>query len=100
MDFVQDVLDNDPRFRILTMVDKLSRECPLVEADFSMDAGKVIACLEWLKSTLGNLALEEFSGQKKQGPLKADFSISRRSGFWGQILAAVEADLAVLVGKQ
>jgi len=53
MDFVQDVLDNGRRFRILTMVDKFSRECPLVEADFSMDAGKVIACLERLKSTRG-----------------------------------------------
>jgi len=53
MDFMQDVLDNGRRFRILTVVDNFSRECPIVEADFSMDAGKVIGCLDRLKLTRG-----------------------------------------------
>jgi putative transposase len=53
MDFVSDVLDNGRRFRILTIVDQFSRECPLLEADGSLTAPKVVACLERLKVERG-----------------------------------------------
>jgi putative transposase len=53
MDFMSDVLENGQRFRILTIVDQFSRECPLLEADQSLTAPKVIACLERLKASRG-----------------------------------------------
>ena len=53
MDFVADQLDNGRRFRILTIVDNYSRECPLLEADHSLTAQKVIACLDHLKTSRG-----------------------------------------------
>lgn len=53
MDFVADMLDNGRRFRILTIVDNFSRECPVLLADFSLNAHRVIACLEHLKMTRG-----------------------------------------------
>ena len=53
MDFMHDVLDNGRRFRILTMVDQFSRECPLLEADFSLTAPKVVTWLEQLKASRG-----------------------------------------------
>ena len=53
MDFVADQLDNGRRFRILTIVDNYSRECPLLEADHSLTAHKVIACLDRLKASRG-----------------------------------------------
>jgi putative transposase len=46
MDFVSDMMDNGRRFRALTVVDNFSRECPTVEADFSLTARKVISCLD------------------------------------------------------
>lgn len=53
MDFVADVLDNGRRFRILTIIDNFTRECPALLADFSLNAQKVIACLEGIKNTRG-----------------------------------------------
>jgi putative transposase len=53
MDFVSDMLDNGRRFRALTIVDNFSRECPAVEADFSLTARKVILCLDGIKATRG-----------------------------------------------
>jgi len=53
MDFVSDRLDNGRRFRALTVVDNFSRECPAVEADFSLTAKKVVSCLDRLKVTRG-----------------------------------------------
>jgi putative transposase len=46
MDFVEDRLENGRRFRMLTVVDKFSRECPLIAVDVSFDGRKVIGCLE------------------------------------------------------
>ena len=46
MDFVHDQLFDGRRFRILTVVDQLSRECPLLEIDFAMSGRKVAAALE------------------------------------------------------
>lgn len=53
MDFMADMLDNSHRFRMLTIVDNFTRECPALIADFSLNAQKVIACLEQLKYTRG-----------------------------------------------
>ena len=53
MDFVHDVLDNGRRFRILTLVDQFSRECPLVVAAPSLTAHHVIAGLEQLQAERG-----------------------------------------------
>lgn len=53
MDFVADRLDNGRRFRILTVVDNFSRECPAVEVDYSLNSGKVISCLDRVKYSRG-----------------------------------------------
>ena len=53
MDFVADMLDNGRRLRVLTIVDNFTRECPALLADFSLNAQKVIACLEHLRLTRG-----------------------------------------------
>jgi putative transposase len=53
MDFMHDVLETGRRFRILTLVDQFSRECPLLEADHSLTAPKVIAGLERLRIERG-----------------------------------------------
>jgi len=53
MDFVADMLDNGRRFRVLTIVDNFTRECPALLADFSLNAQKVISCLEHLRLTRG-----------------------------------------------
>ena len=52
-DFVHDALENGRRFRILTIVDNYSRECPMLKADISLNAAKVIECLEQLKQSRG-----------------------------------------------
>ena len=46
MDFVEDRMENGRKFRMLTIVDKFSRECPLIVVDFSFDGRKVIEGLE------------------------------------------------------
>jgi putative transposase len=46
MDFVTDRLVEGRAFRVLTVVDQFSRECPLLEPDFSLSGEKVAACLE------------------------------------------------------
>lgn len=46
MDFVMDQLLDGRKFRILTVVDKFSRECVLMEADFSLTGKKVAKALE------------------------------------------------------
>lgn len=48
MDFMSDRLVDGRAFRVLTVVDQFSRECPLLEADFSLSGKKVAACLERL----------------------------------------------------
>jgi len=49
MDFVSDCFDNGRRFRILTIVDLFTRECPVILAGISLTAEKVVACLEQLR---------------------------------------------------
>jgi putative transposase len=46
MDFVHDQLFDGRPFRILTVVDQLSRESPLIEVGFAMSGDKVAAALE------------------------------------------------------
>jgi putative transposase len=53
MDFIHDALEDGRRIRILTIVDNYSRECPLLRADVSLNAAKVIECLEQLKQDRG-----------------------------------------------
>lgn len=53
MDFIHDMLDNGRRFRILTIVDQYTRECPMLRADHSLTAANVIECLDYLRQTRG-----------------------------------------------
>jgi putative transposase len=46
MDFVHDQLFDGRPFRMLTVIDQLSRESPLIEIDFSMSGHKVAAALD------------------------------------------------------
>jgi len=46
MDFVHDQLFDGRPFRILTVVDQLSRESPLIEVDFAMSGQRVARALE------------------------------------------------------
>lgn len=48
MDFVTDRLENGRQFRVLTVVDHFSRECPLLEAGVSMTGQNVAQALERL----------------------------------------------------
>ena len=50
MDFMSDCLENGRRFRIFAVIDLFSRECLLIEADYSINADKVLQYLERLKS--------------------------------------------------
>jgi putative transposase len=53
MDFVVDNLYNGRRFRILTVVDDLSRECPVLEVDHSLTGLRVIRVLDRIALTRG-----------------------------------------------
>jgi putative transposase len=53
MDFIQDAFVEGRRFRCLTMVDELTRECPVIEVDVSLPSAKVIGVLEQLAATRG-----------------------------------------------
>ena len=46
MDFVSDNLFNGRRFRVLTVVDNFSRECPVMEADHSLTGQRVVMVLD------------------------------------------------------
>jgi putative transposase len=51
MDFMSDNLYDGRRFRILTLVDNVSRESPAIEVDRSLTGQRVVAVLERLKAT-------------------------------------------------
>jgi putative transposase len=53
MDFVSDSLYNGRRFRVLTIVDDLSRECPALEADHSLTGKRVARVLGRIALTRG-----------------------------------------------
>lgn len=48
MDFMADRLDDGRAFRVLTIVDQFSRECPLLEVGTSLTGRQVVECLERL----------------------------------------------------
>ena len=53
MDFVSDSLYNGRRFRVLTVVDDFSRECPALEADHSLTGQRVTRVLDRIALTRG-----------------------------------------------
>ena len=53
MDFVSDSLYNGRRFRVLTVVDDLSRECPALEVDHSLPGQRVTKVLDRIAMTRG-----------------------------------------------
>ncbi len=46
MDFITDRLENGRYFRTLTVVDQYTRECPVLEAAYSLTAAKVVHALD------------------------------------------------------
>ena len=53
MDFVADSLYNGRRLRILTVVDDLSKECPVLEVDHSLTGIRITRVLERIALTRG-----------------------------------------------
>jgi len=53
MDFVADSLHNGRRLRVLTVVDNLSKECPILEVDHSLTGQRVTRVLERVALTRG-----------------------------------------------
>jgi len=53
MDFIQDRLLDGRKFRTLTVVDQFTRQCPILEADFSLTGKKVSEALERLAKRHG-----------------------------------------------
>ena len=53
MDFLHDRLEDGRRFRVLTMIDDYSRECPALVADTSLPGMRVVEVLDRLAETRG-----------------------------------------------
>jgi putative transposase len=53
MDFMADQLYDGRRFRLLTLVDTATRECPAIEVGQSLTGQRVVAVLERLKASRG-----------------------------------------------
>jgi putative transposase len=53
MGFVHDQLADGRKIRMLTLVDKLSRECLCIHVDYSLRAPQVIAALESVRRERG-----------------------------------------------
>jgi putative transposase len=53
MDFMQGVLWGGRRFRMLTVIDQFTKECPVIEVDTSINGLRVSRVLEWLGLTRG-----------------------------------------------
>jgi putative transposase len=53
MDFMRDTLDDGRPFRILTVVDTFTRECPLLAADTSLTGAKVAELLDGIAAERG-----------------------------------------------
>lgn len=53
MDFMQAALWQGRRFRLLTIVDQCTKECPVIEVDTSLNGGRVVRVLDWLATTRG-----------------------------------------------
>lgn len=46
LDFMEDALPSGRKFRTANLKDDCTRECPAIEADFSLPAERVVAMLE------------------------------------------------------
>ena len=53
MDFVSDALGNGRKIRALTLVDDFTRQCPVIEVDFSLPGERVVRVLDRLARTRG-----------------------------------------------
>ena len=53
MDFMQGALWNGRKFRVLTVIDAFTRECPVTEVDTSITGARVTRVLDWLAFTRG-----------------------------------------------
>lgn len=53
MDFVSDALGDGRKFRSLTLVDDLTRECPAIEVDVSLPGERVVRVLERVAAVRG-----------------------------------------------
>lgn len=53
MDFMQGVLWSGRRFRMLTVIDQFTKECPAIEVDTSINGFRVSRVLDWLSLTRG-----------------------------------------------
>ena len=53
MDFMRDTLADGRAFRLFTLVDDCTRECPVLEVDLSLGAERVVAILEQLAGSRG-----------------------------------------------
>jgi len=53
MDFIQAALWGGRKFRMLTVVDNFTKECPVIEVDTSLTGLRVSRVLEWLGMTRG-----------------------------------------------
>ena len=53
MDFVQAALCSGRRFRILCVIDQFTKECLVIEVDFSINGMRVVRALDWLLLTHG-----------------------------------------------
>ena len=56
MDFMQGQVVPGRRFRVLTVIDAFTRECPVIEVDTSLTGRRVSRVLEWLALTRGRPA--------------------------------------------
>jgi transposase InsO family protein len=76
MDFVHDQLLDRRPFRVLTVMDQLSRESPLIETDFSMLGYKVAAALDRWRTGVATPTSRRKCSRKGRGNT-ASSSISR-----------------------
>ena len=74
MDFMADTLVDGRRFRVLTVVDHYDRSCPVLYADHSIGAQKVIAALE--------------DAARKSGSLPQAITVDNGPEFAGKMLDA------------
>ena len=51
MDFIQGSLSSGRKFRALCVIDQFTKECPVIEVDFSLPGLRVTRALEWLLIT-------------------------------------------------
>lgn len=51
MDFVQGALWSGRQFRMLCVIDQFTKECPVIEVDFSLNGQRVARVLDWMVLT-------------------------------------------------